>query len=74
MFFLSIADPKRRDSLVREYANSIKTIQQRNINERLQNTISEKELSKMFSPVVKANESVSSTITKELTPLKRELA
>ena len=65
MSFLSISDPKRRDALVREYANSINVIQQRNINQRLQNTITEKELNKMFSPVVKASESVSSTLIKK---------
>lgn len=73
MSFLNIADPKRRDALVREYANTVKSIQHRNLNTRLHNTIDEKNLEKMFSPVVKANESVSSTITKEITPLKRDL-
>lgn len=73
MSFLNITDPKRRDELVREYAKTVKTIQDRNLNTRLHNTIDEKNLEKMFLPVVKANESVSSTITKELTPLKRDL-
>ena len=73
MSFLSITDPKRRDALVREYANTVKTIQEQNANKRLRNTISEKQLAKHFNPVVKANEAVSSTITKELAPLQREL-
>ena len=73
MSFLSITDPKRRDALVREYANAIQTIQQRNRNERLQNTTDERELAKIFSPVVKANEAVSSTFTKEINPLKKDL-
>ena len=59
--------------MAREYASSMKAIRNRNINERLQNTIGEQELNKMFSPVIKANESVSPTITKELTPLKSDL-
>lgn len=73
MSFLSITDPKRRDALVREYANTVKTIQEHNATKRLRNTISEKQLAKHFNPVVKANEAVSSTITKELAPLQREL-
>ena len=73
MSFLSITDPKRRDAMVREYANTVKTIQEQNANRQLRNTISEKQLAKHFNPVVKANEAVSSTITKELAPLQREL-
>ena len=73
MSFLSITDPKRRDALVREYANSLQVIQQRNRNERLQNTTDERELAKIFSPVVKANEAVSTTLTKEINPLKKDM-
>ena len=73
MSFLNITDPKRRDALVREYATSLQTIQQRNRNERLQNTTDERELAKMFSPMVKANEAVSTTVKKEINPLKRDL-
>jgi hypothetical protein len=73
MSFLNITDPKRRDALVREYATSLQTIQQRNRNERLQNTTDERELAKLFSPVVKANEAVSTTVKNEINPLKRDL-
>jgi hypothetical protein len=73
MSFLNITDPKRRDALVREYATSLQTIQQRNRNERLQNTTDERELTKIFSPMVKANEAVSTTVKNEINPLKRDL-
>ena len=64
MSFLSIKDPARRDALVRQYANTLHSIQQSNLNERIQNTTDEKELAKVFSPVVKATEAVKSAITK----------
>ena len=73
MSFLNIKDPARRDELVRQYANTLHSIQQSNLNERLQNTTDEKELAKVFSPVVKATEAVKSTITKELNPLTKDV-
>ena len=73
MSFLSIPDPKRRDALVREYATSLETIRQRNRHNRLQTTSDKRELAKIFSPVVKASEAVSTTVSKEINPLKRDM-
>ena len=73
MSFLSITDPKKRDAMVRDYTESIKVIQNRNMNDRLQNTIDERVLNKMFAPVVKASELVTSSLTKEIAPIKKEL-
>lgn len=73
MSFLSITDPKKRDAMVRDYTESIKVIQNRNMNNRLQNTIDERLLNKMFAPVVKASEKVSSSLAKEIAPIKEEL-
>lgn len=73
MSFIDIKDPKRRDAIVAEYLSTMKRIQKRNIDERVQDLVHQEQLTDMFNPMVKSNEESTAAIVDELKPLKEEI-
>ena len=69
MSFLDIKDPKERDKIVADYVATIRRVQQRNEVEKSAGLAKQAELEQTFSPIVKATEKSTETITKQLVPL-----
>ena len=74
MSFLKIKDPKKRDSIVADYIDTQKRIQQRNLDERVMSLTHEEDLQNMFKPVINAAEKASTSIKKELAPIQNNLS
>ena len=73
MSFLNIADPKKRDIIVKDYLTLVKELQQKNLNEKAGELARVENLKKVFEPVVQSTEKSTTAITKELTPLREEM-
>ncbi len=56
MSFLNIEDPKKRDAIVKEYLQTKRNIQQDFLNERMGEMNVQRDLSKIFQPVIEKQE------------------
>ncbi len=78
MTFLQITDPKRRDGFVKEFLNTKKTIQARNLMQRVGDLEFKRSGEKLFRPIVESQKTATETITKsiekELEPIKFGIA
>ena len=70
MSFLNIADPRKRDALVKEYLAVKEKIKNRNLAERANNFIYHESLKESLEPVVCSTAASTEAITKELVPIK----
>ena len=70
MAFIDIKDPKERDRFVADYLSTVKTIQQRNEDEKALGLKRQIDLEKTFNPVIKATEMSTKAITKEIKNIK----
>ena len=70
MSFLNITDPKKRDTIVKEYLATIQRIKNRNILERTQGFENQELVEESLEPVVRSNVESTEAITKELIPIK----
>ena len=59
MSFIDITDPKKRDVIVAEYLSTMKRIQNRNIDERIQDLVHKEQLEDLYDdyPMIIPNES-----------------
>jgi len=73
MSFIDITDPKKRDVIVAEYLSTMKRIQKRNIDERIQDLVHKEQLDDLFTPMVKSNEESTASLVNELRPLREEI-
>ena len=73
MSFLSITDPRKRDSIVADYLATVKRLQRRGINERAQDVVRQDDFNQMFEPVVESTGKSIQAITKELATIPEEM-
>jgi hypothetical protein len=67
MSFLKIIDPKKRDFLVEEFLKTRKNIQQSYINERVGDIDLQRDLTKLFKPVIESQKEVVQNIVQPVT-------
>ena len=70
MYFIDVKYPKKRDAIVADYLANGKRIQQRNLNEKVQDLTRQDDLQKMFNPVMESAEKSTKAITEELAPMR----
>ena len=73
MSFLTITDPKKRDSLVEEFLKTKRNIQQNNLSSRIGDIDTKRDLSKYFRPVTDAQKDLENNVVQELTSVKDRL-
>ena len=73
MSFLDIADPVKRDEIVKDYIATIRRVQESNENEKVVGLARKTELEKTFNPIVEATKKSTKVITEKLDPLHTEL-
>ena len=66
MSFIKITDPKQREALAREFQETKRSIQASNMQHRLEKMGLDRDLSKIFKPVVEAQKEAASKITKTI--------
>ena len=66
MSFLKITDPKKRDLIVEEFLKTKRNIQDNYLTERLGDFSIQREMSKMFKPITKAQRDVKESLLDEL--------
>ena len=66
MAFLQITDPKRRDEIVKEFLNTKKAIQARNLMQRVGDLEFKRSGEKLFRPIVESQKTATETITKSI--------
>ena len=66
MTFIKITDPKQREALAREFQETKRSIQASNMQHRLEKMGLERDLSKIFKPVVEAQKEAASKITRTI--------
>lgn len=69
MTFIKITDPKQREALARELQDLKRSIQTSNMQHRLDNIGLDRDLARMFKPVVEAQKEAASQITKTIEEL-----
>jgi len=73
MSFLKITDPKKRDLIVEEFLKTKRNIQDNYLTERLGDSSIQREMSKMFKPITKAQTDVKESLLDELKPIRENL-
>ena len=73
MSFLDIKDPAERATLVNEYVTTMKTVKQRNMENRELKLAIGDELPTLFHPIVNATKQAAEETRKELQPMKKTL-
>ena len=63
MAFIDIQDPVKREEIVQDYIKNIREIQEKKENQKLHGMTVQKNIEKVFQPVVKATEKSASQIT-----------
>lgn len=66
MTFIKITDPKQREALAREFQETKRSIQASNMQQRLEKMGLDRDLTKIFKPVVEAQKEAASKITKKI--------
>ena len=72
MAFIDIQDPVKREEIVQDYIKNIREIQEKKENQKLHGMTVQKNIEKVFQPVVKATEKSASQITSEIKKIKRK--
>ena len=73
MAFHDIKDPKKRDAIVSDYLATMKRLQQKNLNGKVQDLTRRDDIERALEPVVRSTEKLTEAITKELVPIKDEI-
>ena len=73
MSFLDIKDPAKRETLVKEYVTSMKTVKQRNMTNREMKLAIGDELQTLFHPIVNATKQAAEETRNEHAPMKKTL-
>ena len=74
MSFQNIKDHVKRDAVVNDYISTVKRLKRRYEDEKLGSLARQAELEEQWRPVVKSQDRVTEKITKELEPIKEEIA
>ena len=69
MSFLKIADPKKRDEIVKNYMLTKKRIKESDLSEREEENYTKNSISNFFKPVVDSQVQIKDEITKEMQPI-----
>ncbi|XP_071137295.1 uncharacterized protein [Mytilus edulis] len=69
MTFIKITDPKQREALAKELQDTKRAIQASNLQHRLSNIDLDRDLTKVFKPVVEAQKAAASQITQKIEEL-----
>ena len=72
MAFIDIQDPVKREQTVQDYIKNIKEIRQRKENQKVWGITEQRNIEKVFQPVVQATEKSASQITSEIKNLKEQ--
>ena len=72
MAFIDIQDPVKREQIVQDYIKNIKEIRQRKENQKVWGITEQRNIEKVFQPVVQATEKSASQITSEIKNLKEQ--
>ena len=70
MSFLKITDPKKRDFIVNEFLKTRQNIQQNYLSERVGDSSTQHELSKLFKPVTDMQKDLNEGLVSELKPIR----
>ena len=70
MSFLKITDPKKRDFIVNEFLKTKQNIQQNFLSERVGDSSTQHELSKLFKPVTDIQKDLKEGLVSELKPIR----
>ena len=73
MSFLEITDPKKRDFIVSEFLKTRQNIQQNFLSERVGDSSTQHELSKLFKPVTDMQKYLKEGLVSELKPFRERL-
>lgn len=73
MSFLKISDPNKRDLIVKEYLETRRNIQSKQIEERTGERNLQTDLSKIFKPITDVQKSTSEAIRTDIKPLKESM-
>ena len=73
MSFLKITDPQKRDSIVSDYINTMKRIQNRNMSDKVKDLVQEQNLNSIFKPIIKSSSEAVEKVKEDLHPIKNEL-
>ena len=65
MAFIDIQDPVKREQTVQDYIKNLKEIRQRKENQKVRGITEQRNIEKVFQPVVQATEKSASQITSE---------
>ena len=72
MAFIDIQDPVKREQTVQDYIKNLKEIRQRKENQKVRGITEQRNIEKVFQPVVQATEKSASQITGEIKNLKEQ--
>ena len=70
MTFLKITDPKKRDFIVNEFLKTRQNIQQNYLSERVGDSSTQHELSKLFKPVTDMQKELKDGLVREFKPIR----
>ena len=70
MAFIDIQDPVKREQTVQDYIKNLKEIRQRKESQKVRGITEQRNIEKVFQPVVQATEKSASQITSEIKNLK----
>ena len=73
MSFLNIKDTVERDAIIANYLALKKPLQERNLEERSDLIVRQRDLEENFKPVVANNQKMAQNVIKGLIPIKKEL-
>ena len=74
MSFLNIKDLRKRDKTIKDYLALKKRLKQRNLDDRQNSFVHQRELEEQYEPVIASNERMADEITEQLVPIKEQLA
>ena len=66
MAFIDIQDPVKREQTVQDYIKNLKEIRQRKESQKVRGITEQRNIEKVFQPVVQATEKSASQITSEI--------
>ena len=72
MAFIDIQDPVKREQTVQDYIKNLQEIRQRKENQKVRGITEQRNIEKVFQPVVQATEKSASQITGEIKNLKEQ--
>ena len=72
MAFIAVQDPVKREQTVQDYIKNLKEIRQKTENQKVRGITEQRNIEKVFQPVVQATEKSASQITGEIKNLKEQ--